>query len=391
MLPNTAGIQDLREFLESYAVRPVADSAPPTLMKIAGFPHWENVYSNILAFFLDAGQIHGFGQLFIRSMLAAYCEHCPDGWPASDLDPEDVRATDEVLREVVTATGKRIDLLIKCADFLVCIENKIWSVVHNDLGDYRRHCEKSGERRPVLGIVLSPHRVPANQRRRTLDVHCFVNVTYTDLVEQLRRRLGNYIGPHNIRYQYLLFDFVEQADQFSRTGTMTDDQRLFLEFWRGNEEKIANIQSICDALQNKLGAKEKAQAHIDRCWERLNASEQEVFSTPWIWDRRVAVFDLADKGYILGCGVFLDVEFHPLRVRQMLGKRRGVQPAVLASRVSEKTKIDFKLDESSNRQVSVNDKSPFEQRVRDKAIEDSVKILKALAAIHFDAEDEGRG
>ena len=216
--------------MDSYSVHAIGANEPPTLMEIADFPRWENVYSNILAFLLDSEQAHGFGQLFIRAIMAIYSNRCPAGWPKKDLDPESVQATENVKREVRTATNKRIDILIECVDFVVCIENKIWSGLHNDLGEYRKHCESlgDGDCNRVVGIVLSPHRVP----NPSLQDHRFVSITYGDLVDEVRRRMGSYIGTQNTRYQYLLFDFLEQTSRLSRTNTMSDDEREFLGFWR---------------------------------------------------------------------------------------------------------------------------------------------------------------
>ena len=71
------GLADLQALMDQFIVRATGPTEPPTLMQIAGFPNWENVYSNILAFFLDTNQDHGFGPLFIRSILAAYRCKCP--------------------------------------------------------------------------------------------------------------------------------------------------------------------------------------------------------------------------------------------------------------------------------------------------------------------------
>ena len=256
---------------------------------------------------------------------------CPDGWPKKGLVPERVQATKRVEREVSTVTKKRIDILIECADLVVCIENKIWSGLHNDLGEYREHCEKRSDGRPdrVVGIVLSPRRVS----NPSLRDHRFVSITYSDLVHEVRERMDSYIGSHNIQYQYLLYDFLEQADRVSRTNTMSDDQRRkFLEFWRKNDEKINNIQSMCDAMHSDLRAMEMAQTHIHQCKAQLTKREKEVFKT-WIYKGNVSVFDLADDGHIHGCGLFLDVEFHPLRVTHSLSKRRGCKPDALACQI----------------------------------------------------------
>ena len=378
---ETGDLVDLQALMDSYGVHPTGVNEPPTLMEIANFPHREIVYSNILAFLLDSEQVHGFGHLFIRSIMAIYSNRCPDGWPKEGVDPESVWSTEKVDREAITNTNKRIDILIECADFVVCIENKICSGLHNDLGEYRKHCEKlsDGHHDRVVGIVLSPHPVS----HRNLQHHRFVNITYGDLVDQACHRMGSYIGFHNTQYQYLLFDFLEQASRFSRANTMTDDQRKFLEFWRKNDEKISNINLMCDEIWSRLRPNEIAQAHINQCKERLTEREREVFKT-WIYKRSVSVFDLADDGYIDGCGLYLDVNFHPLRVSHVLGKRRGCEPAALASRIGGKCSIKF--DKSSGRPKFVIDQSPFDKSVREKAVKDSVAILKEIAAMRLESQ-----
>ena len=257
--------EEIQALLDAYSIHPIGADEPPTLMEIAGFPHWENVYSNILAFLLDTQEAHGFEQLFIRSLMAAYRRHCPAGWPMEGLDPESVHATESVEREVRTDSDKRIDILIKCMDCVICIENKIWARLPNDLGDYREHCKKlsNGDPNRVVGIVLSPYRVTDP----SLDACHFVSITYGDLVAEVRRHLGGHIGFRNTKYQYLLFDFLEQINRLSRTNTMTDAKRKFLDFWRKNKEKIDNIQSNCDELLDD--AKKMAEAHLRQCMEQL--------------------------------------------------------------------------------------------------------------------------
>ena len=385
---DTSNLSDLQECIASYPVYPIDAPEPPTLMDIAGFPNRENVYSNILAFLLDTRQFHGFGTLFIRAMLGAYCSRCPEEWRKDAPDPEGVEAIDNVEREVSTDRG-RIDILIECADFLICIENKIWSDLHNDLGEYRKHCANNSSGRPVLGIVLSPHRI----RDQGLQDARFVSIAYGDLVEQVRRRMGSYISPHNTRYQYLLFDFLEQASRF----TMTEDQKKFLRFWRENEEKISNIYAHCDKMRGEI--KTKAKNHYNQCLEKLTDKEKAVFKT-WVYNPRndprydacwVSVFDLADEGGINECRIFLDVEFHPLRVTYYLGnrdKRDESQLSVLAKRISENTKIAFDCYEypSDSNKILIKqlEDSSLEDSVCEQAVETSVAILGELADMHLE-------
>ena len=162
---------------------------------------------------------------------------------------------------------------------------------------------------------------------------------------------------------------------------MNDDQRAFLEFWQKNEKKIGNIQAMCNKMREKLNAQAMAQAHIDQCLERLTAPEREIFET-WIYNRSVSVFDLAGDDYIDGCVIYLDVEFHPLRVTHILGKRRGREPTVLAFRISAICDA-INFDDSADRPKIVTDQSPFEASVCEKAVSSSVAILKELARMRL--------
>lgn len=47
---------------------PLTPAPPPkSIYDIAGFPNWENVSSNVLAYYLDEKEDHGFGRLFLDS------------------------------------------------------------------------------------------------------------------------------------------------------------------------------------------------------------------------------------------------------------------------------------------------------------------------------------
>lgn len=368
----TIDLADIQKLLDSYSVHAIVAEESPTLMEIAGIPYREAVYSNFLGFLLDTEQVHGFGPLFIRSLMKVYSCRCPDDWPLADLDPESIQATESVERETRTDSDKRIDILIECADFVVCIENKIWSGLHNDLDDYRKHCEKrsDGDRHRVVGIVLSPSHVTDP----SLQNHRFVSVTYSHVVDEVRQRMGSYLGSHNTQYQYLLFDFLEQASRLARTNTMSDDQRRFLDFWRENEDKIDNIQSMRDELQQRV--KKVTGAHAEQCGARLTEDQRQVFKM-WNYRSNVAVFDIANRSDNKR-PIFLDVEFHPLRIIHTLG---GREREALALEIGRKCEIEF--DNSSGRPSSRCDQSPLDESGRERAVETSVAILRVIADLRL--------
>ena len=221
--PHGECFEAIQSMLDSYEVPELTPTEDPTILEIAGFPHWENVCSNILAFFLDTRKVHGFGTLFIRSILEAHRSRCSNqGWLEGVPLPDDVGDTNAVEREVRTHDGKRIDILVDCAEIRICIENKIWSGLDNDLGHYREHCEKDGDERSFVGIVLSPNQIQSGK----LDAEKFVSITYDDLFEKLDQKRDDYIKSECTPYRYLFDDFRKHALRFRRTLEMKEHEKL---------------------------------------------------------------------------------------------------------------------------------------------------------------------
>jgi hypothetical protein len=98
-----------------------------TFMEIAGYPHYENVCSNILAFFLDPEESHGLGTLMLDALASVGGIAEPD---------EGIGGRVSIEREVTTEEGNRIDLLIESDDHAVLIENKIFASIGNPFDDY---------------------------------------------------------------------------------------------------------------------------------------------------------------------------------------------------------------------------------------------------------------
>jgi len=381
---DTTDIASLQEVIEKYPDSgfPVDAPEPRTLMDIAGFPNWENVYSNILAFFLYARGVHGFGTLFIHAILGAYHYRCPKEWEGDAPNPEDVEITNRVEREASTGKG-RIDILVECPNFHLCIENKIWSPLHNDLGDYRKHCEKNKSK--VLGIVLGPYLI----KEPNLQDARFVSITYGDLVEQVRQRMGSYIGPQNTRYQYLLFDFLEQANRF--TKTMNDNQRQFLQFWRDNEAEISNIYANCDQMRGEM--KKRTNNHLAQCLEKLTESEKKIFeSFPWnarrddpYDDDYYAVFHVYDINEFER--IEYDTVFHPLRIAHWISFKPPSSQSerdVIASHIKRECGFkDYKEHSAWPTCIIIKEStdSPLKDSVCQDAVETSVSILRVIAKI----------
>ncbi len=113
-------------------------------MEIAGYPHFENVCSNILSFYLQPSNEHGFGTLFL-DVLATLID------TEIEIDGQAV----DIRREELTDNQNRIDLVIESDNYIVGIENKIYADPYNPFWDYSEYLESLSGGRQVCKILLS--------------------------------------------------------------------------------------------------------------------------------------------------------------------------------------------------------------------------------------------
>ena len=72
-----------------------------SIFDITGYPHHENVSSNILAFYLNPNNEHGLGNLLYSSLM-----NLSDG---NESQPDNI----QINREVSTQKGGRLDIVIE--------------------------------------------------------------------------------------------------------------------------------------------------------------------------------------------------------------------------------------------------------------------------------------
>src|SRR5215213_2909494 len=115
---------DYEQLMEAFRALPMSVARPRTFMEITRYPHYENVCSNVLAFFMDPAESHGFGPLMLDALASA-----------GNIAAEEVWSNVFVEREVITLAGNRIDILITSDDRAILIENKIHASVNNPFDD----------------------------------------------------------------------------------------------------------------------------------------------------------------------------------------------------------------------------------------------------------------
>jgi len=234
-------IRAVETLLDEFGKLPGRVERPPTFLEIAGYPHHENVCSNILAFYLDPGQPHGLGTLLLDAL-----------WRVGNIVPagEGIGGNVSVEREVVTAAGNRIDLLIGSDTHAVVIENKIRAGIGNPLADYSAHLDRlapEGREKHRFLLTLSP--------TDEGDRWGFTNLTYPGFVDEIRAMLGHYVSGADTRYLTLLLDFLTTLEHLPKETRM-DKRFVGLLSERGDEIEtlLGQIKTFKDELRKKVRA-----------------------------------------------------------------------------------------------------------------------------------------
>jgi hypothetical protein len=213
------------QLFEEFKRLPKLSESSPTYMEIAGYPHYENVCSNILGFFFDTKQNHKFEDLVLKSFL-----DCVDESIANKFNLE----TKTIYREYRIDDNKRIDLVIECDDIIITIENKIFHWLANDLKLYEKSINKNFDKKEKkVFVVLS-------LKEEKINSSSFVNVTYETFFKKLKQNLGFYFVNANNQYTTFLLDLIKSIENLTSMETINKD---FFDFFIKNKETIEEINN----------------------------------------------------------------------------------------------------------------------------------------------------
>lgn len=215
-----------------------------TFMEISGYPHYENVCSNILKFYLDPTNEHGLKDLVLNSLL-----HLIDKDFHFDLDFEQI----EVYREHKTINDNRLDLVVLTENYAIGIENKIFHHLHNDLTDYKNTVESFcyNSRKPVC-IVLSLNKLTSNEDIEKINTNDFVNVTYEQVFQNIKQNIGEHLNSSNISYLNHLTDFIKSIENLT---PRTMENKALWTFFKNNSETIQELTDSFSEYKNSLSQK----------------------------------------------------------------------------------------------------------------------------------------
>lgn len=229
-------LTELQAFFNS-AQWPETPERRPTFFSIAGFPHYENVLSNVYAFFFRSDEPHGLGNLCLDALVDVLRSKKVD-IPWSQHDFRTVYA----LREVGMRNQQRLDLLLhngstqddwQTASAVLLIENKVYHWLANDLNNYQESVKEKNPDSHRLGLVLGP--------RRELAPEGWIFVSHYDWAVAVERRLGTALSRAEPRYVTLLLEVLENIRAMSNPDENFAES---LSFFLRNRAAISRAEKI---------------------------------------------------------------------------------------------------------------------------------------------------
>ena len=215
-------IKELKNFINKSTI-PEVKAMPKTFLGIAKQPHYENVLSNLYAFYFEVEEEHGLSNLFINSLIDVIKRQIKKFTFSSGF---------EVYREYPTNKAGRIDIVIENDNESIIIENKVFHRIENDLEDYW----DSVETKYKTAIVLSLHPV-------MIDNENFINITHIELFNEIFKNIGSYLLNSENKYLIFLKDIYQNI--INLTNNMDNRQ---IQFYFENQEKINEIVEVNDII-----------------------------------------------------------------------------------------------------------------------------------------------
>lgn len=244
-------------------------------MEIGGYPHYENVASNYLAYFLGPDQPHDLGDLLVRTLWEAIPISEPY-YPSEDVT---------VFREYTTNEGKRIDLLIVLDQHVIAIEHKIYHTLGNHLAHYKKWIKQQYPNHVWYGVVL--HAKPLD---KDADLESFTALPHSrwwQIIQEEKFNKKVLKEDHNFQYSFLQ-ELMKTMKNIENGTTMNQEAAEFL---ARHTEDIKNVNKIVRQFLTTAERQiQPIKEELDKC-EHLKYNKQHNQNSLAAWEGlKIVVF-----------------------------------------------------------------------------------------------------
>jgi len=266
-----------------------------TLMEVAGYPHYENVCSNILAFYFDPAAEHGLKDFLIRALMVCL-----------GIEWESSIQRADVGREVYSEQRGRLDILIEAEGLVVGIENKIWAGLGNDLHDYRDLISSRAVVKRILPdsihyVVLSLHPLDTATMAYVSQAG-FSNLTYTKLLDAARSLLGHYAAQANLKFLCFFSDFMQTIENLIGPRDDADTSKFFA-------KNGIIIEELCQKYWRFRNGKAPALIALTRPWLEEHLKEDDFKQS--IYEKTTVITHIRASGEHREKAISVDLAFAP--------------------------------------------------------------------------------
>lgn len=265
-----------------------------TFLEVSGQSHYENVASNILAFYFNPKEEHGLKDLLLTAFLkmAGY-----EGVDASE--------TTAIDREYPAEDGKRIDLVIQGSDFVIGIENKIYHWEANDFENYGRVIDKLKAAKTInIKTVLGLHA----EAWKPLPPGGFLRFSYAQFWGHVQNLLGLYLPNANPKWVSYLIDFMENTSRLAgESKTNMEFTNFLIKHNTAIEELVEQRRLLIERLNKynlDLEANLKDELMNNPFINKVQVYQKSVFAVDFLIQGHTLVLDLARWSVVWRLTVF---------------------------------------------------------------------------------------
>jgi len=188
------------------------------IFSIGGRGYYENPTSDLLAFFLDPNEEHGFGDL-VLSCLVEFI----DNWKPFPLNYLELK------REYPTDENNSIDLVLNSDKWVIALENKLEHSPINPFEEYQTTIEKKFSNMQKYFVILAPYETKVEK---------WEWVNYKDFLKKVRAKLDAKFMISGIsKWEIFLREFVNNIEE----QLEPDMDKNKIKFFQNNYEDIDSL------------------------------------------------------------------------------------------------------------------------------------------------------
>ncbi|WP_164084685.1 PD-(D/E)XK nuclease family protein [Alteromonas flava] len=217
----------------------------PNIFEILRIAHTEIRHSNFLAWVLNPNQSHNLRDSFLKWFLKDVFSDSRVPW-INEFRVDSIE-TDKL---VVHREYKNIDLLLETSDFVVVIENKLWSKEHsNQLSRYSDTIDKDFSGKYHAFVFLTPY---GESPEQDYDRDLYVTYGYASIVRILNIILDTYGHSLSEKITTYIKDYVDVL----RRHVMQEDEAISIaqEIYKNHKDALDFIFENKPDRSSEIGA-----------------------------------------------------------------------------------------------------------------------------------------